>query len=69
MGFALCWLVCNRQGSHADHLSFRPSPVERRVHRVAGRAEYDADWRKFEAAERPRRDGEDSEPEHDPSAF
>eukprot|EP00959_Pyramimonas_sp_CCMP1952_P318362 6661845-Pyramimonas_sp.AAC.1 len=60
MGCAHCWLVNNRQETHAEHMSSRPDRHGTRIARVAGRAEHGADSLRLEGAERPRRDGEES---------
>ena len=61
LGRLCAWLMCNDQATRAEHLQHVPSLEDRRRCRQLYRSS--AAFRQLEALERPRADGEASEPE------
>ena len=59
----MCWLQENEQASSALHISHKPAFERRIVQRMVAREKCDATFVSLEAKERPKRLGEDSEPE------
>ena len=62
MGLGAAWLANNGQANHDEHMIVRPNRVQRSIARVGLRTRYGALFTALEAMERPRRDGEASEP-------
>ena len=66
LAFGVCWLEENDQETKAAHISHKPPWGRRVVKKVVARERYGARFVMLESKERPKRLGEDSEPEGDP---
>ena len=66
LGAAYAWLLNNDQPDEESHMWYKPNYEERLVARMAGRGVFGEEWDALEEFERPKRVGEESEPELDP---